>query len=96
MEVKIIIAYLLIANFIGFQMMMIDKLQAMRGGRRISEKNLFLAAFLGGGIGETFSMVIFRHKTRHWYFKLGLPLISLFHLVAVGVYLYARGILVLS
>ena len=44
--------------------------------RRIPEKTLFLFVLLGGGIGGTAGMFVFRHKTKHWYFKLGFPAIT--------------------
>ena len=36
---------------------------------------LFLAALLGGAAGCWAGMYLFRHKTRHWYFAAGMPLI---------------------
>ncbi len=72
---KFLIAYLLIMNVIGFAMMGIDKKRAIRGAWRISEASLFLTAFLGGALGCILGMGHFRHKTRHWYFKYGMPAI---------------------
>jgi uncharacterized membrane protein YsdA (DUF1294 family) len=54
----------------------IDKLKAKKNYYRISEKNLILMCFLGGGIGGLLGMYLFRHKIRKWYFNL-LALISL-------------------
>ena len=65
--------YLVIMNLLGFAMMGIDKKRAVRGAWRISEASLFLVAFLGGALGCTLGMRHFRHKTRHWYFKYGMP-----------------------
>ena len=70
------LVYLLIINLAGFAVMGIDKSKAKRGAWRIPEATLFLFAFLGGGIGTTLGMNIFRHKTKHWYFKFGMPLIA--------------------
>ena len=44
--------------------------------RRIPERTLFAWATLGGGIGATAGMLLFRHKTRHWYFRLFFPLLA--------------------
>ena len=74
---KILIIYLLIINIIGFVLMGIDKQRAIRGAWRISEASLFLTAFLGGALGCTLGMHGFRHKTKHWYFRFGLPAITL-------------------
>ncbi|WP_300656853.1 DUF1294 domain-containing protein [uncultured Acetatifactor sp.] len=71
----ILIGYLVIINLIGFAVMGIDKKRAIRGAWRISEASLFLTAFLGGALGCTLGMRHFRHKTKHWYFKYGMPAI---------------------
>lgn len=73
----ILTGYLFIINIIGFALMGIDKKRAIRGAWRISEASLFLTAFLGGALGCTLGMRHFRHKTRHWYFKYGMPAIFL-------------------
>lgn len=54
-----------------------DKFQAIRGGRRIPENTLFAIALAGGSLGILAGMLIFRHKTRHLSFRLGLPVIVL-------------------
>ena len=71
----ILTGYLFIINIIGFALMGIDKKRAIRGAWRISEASLFLTAFLGGALGCTLGMRHFRHKTRHWYFRYGMPAI---------------------
>lgn len=70
-------AYLLAANTWGFCLMGFDKRRAKNGGWRVRERSFFLAALLGGSLGAILGMFGFRHKTRHWYFKLGLPAILL-------------------
>jgi uncharacterized membrane protein YsdA (DUF1294 family) len=52
-----------------------DKSRAKRGVWRIKEATLFLLALLGGGLGANLGMQLFRHKTKHWYFVVGMPLI---------------------
>ena len=64
-------------NFIGYVIMGVDKKRAIRGAWRISEASLFLTALLGGALGCTLGMQHFRHKTKHWYFKYGMPAIFL-------------------
>ena len=54
-----------------------DKRRAANGVRRIAESNLLLASWLGGGPGGWTAMRRLRHKTRHWYFRLGVPLAAL-------------------
>ena len=77
MLIKFLTAYLLAANLIGFAMMGIDKKRAIRGAWRISEASLFLTALLGGALGCTIGMQHFHHKTKHWYFKYGMPAICI-------------------
>ena len=67
--------YLLIVNAAGFLLMLIDKRKAIRHRWRIPEKTLFLTAALGGSLGSILGMQLFRHKTMHWSFKLGMPAI---------------------
>ena len=71
----ILFVYLFLMNLIGFLSILIDKRRARKNGWRIRERTLFLLAILGGSIGSLSGMYIFRHKTRHWYFVLGMPLI---------------------
>ncbi|MBQ4260053.1 MAG: DUF1294 domain-containing protein [Lachnospiraceae bacterium] len=80
------IAYAVIINIIGFTLMGVDKKRAIRGAYRISEASLFMVAILGGALGATLGMHHFRHKTRHWYFRLGLPFIFLVE-IAILIYL---------
>lgn len=63
-------------SVIGFALMGIDKSRAINHKWRIKEATLFLIAFLGGGIGSTLGMFFFRHKTKHWYFRLFFPLFA--------------------
>lgn len=78
----LIAGYLVIANLWAFGLMWFDKRRARRGGRRIRERTLFLSALLGGSLGALLGMWVFRHKTRHWYFVWGIPLILLAQLAA--------------
>ena len=73
----IAIIYLTVINLIGFTLMGVDKKRAIRGAWRISEASLFLTALVGGALGCTLGMKHFRHKTKHWYFKYGMPTIFL-------------------
>lgn len=74
---KIWIIYLVIINLIGVYVMWADKRRAKKNLWRIPEKVLFIVALLGGAFGTTYGMYQFRHKTKHWYFKFGFPLILL-------------------
>lgn len=76
-ELILLIVWLVLINLIAFAMFGMDKKRAKKGQWRISEKGLFLAALLGGSIGAIMGMQLFRHKTKHWYFRFGIPLILL-------------------
>ena len=71
----IIPLYLIIINAAGFLLMLVDKLKSKRGAWRIPEATLLGAAVLGGSVGALVGMYLFRHKTRHIKFTLGIPLI---------------------
>lgn len=75
--------YLLAVNLAAFFLMGLDKRRAQRGNWRIAERTLFLPVLLGGALGGTLGMKLFRHKTRHWYFRFGFPLLLLLQLAAL-------------
>ena len=72
-------AYLAALNLAAFAAFGADKRRARRGAWRVPEKTLFLLALLGGSLGAVCGMCAFRHKTRHWRFRYGLPAILLAH-----------------
>ena len=72
---QILLIYLFLMNLAGFLSMLIDKRKARKNDWRIRERTLFLLAILGGSIGSLAGMYVFRHKTRHWYFVFGMPVI---------------------
>ena len=76
--------YLLSVNVTAFALMGVDKRRARRGQRRVPERTLFLPALLGGALGGTLGMRTFRHKTRHWYFRFGFPLLLVLQLLGLG------------
>ncbi|MBU3804876.1 MAG: DUF1294 domain-containing protein [Candidatus Cellulosilyticum pullistercoris] len=71
-------------NLIGYISMWSDKRRAITGKYRISEKTLFSIALLGGSLGSILGMNQFRHKTKHWYFKYGMPLILIIQVILLG------------
>ena len=76
------LAYLALMNGAAFGAMGIDKWKARHDKWRIRERTLFLLAILGGSPGAILGMLLFRHKTRHWYFRYGLPAILIFQIAA--------------
>lgn len=80
--------YLLAINLVAFSAMGIDKKKAEQHKWRIPEKRLFLYVILGGGIGGTLGMTMFRHKTKHWYFKLFFPLITIAEYAVIAIVIF--------
>ena len=85
--VYVIIAILFVMNLLAFALMGIDKAKAKAGAWRISEKTLFLVTALFGGLGGTLGMNVFRHKTKHWYFKFGFPVLLVIQLAVLALVL---------
>lgn len=70
-------------NIVAFMLMFVDKEKAKRHKWRIPEKTLFMSAILGGSVGAILGMQIFRHKTKHWYFVWGMPMILVLQVILV-------------
>ena len=73
----IVKTYLILINALALVLMLTDKQKARRGSWRIPEATLMGVATLGGTLGAIAGMYLFRHKTRHLKFRLGLPLIGM-------------------
>ena len=67
--------YLAAASLLGLAVMAVDKRRAKKAGRRISEKAIFILAWLGASPGVLAGMHLFRHKTKHAKFTVGVPFI---------------------
>ena len=72
---KLLYSYLLIINAAGFLLMLVDKWKAKKNRWRIRESTLLIVAALGGSVGSLAGMYLFRHKTLHLTFTVGIPLI---------------------
>lgn len=73
MVLKIVIAVIAGINILAFVLWGIDKEKAKKGKWRISESLLLSLALFGGSLGALLGMLVFRHKTQKWQFKLGVP-----------------------
>ena len=85
----ILTIYLIFMNLLAFLLMGLDKSKARRNQWRIPEKTLFLSAILGGSIGAILGMQVFRHKTKHASFRIGMPCILIVQL-GLAVYILSR------
>ena len=81
---RILLVYLLLINAIGFLLMLVDKYKAKRNLWRIPEKTLIGVAVIGGSIGAIAGMNLFRHKTKHAKFYIGLPVILALQIILVS------------
>ena len=81
--------YLAAVNLVTFTVYGVDKAKAKRGAWRVPEKTLFLLPLLGGSLGALLGMRVFHHKTKHWYFVWGIPLILLAQ-IALAAWVYVK------
>lgn len=80
----ILLILVLVMNCAAFVLMGVDKARARASRWRIPERTLFLVTALFGGLGGTMGMFFFRHKTKHWYFRLFFPLLLVAQAFALG------------
>ena len=85
----VLLVWLAAINLVTFAVYGIDKAKAKRGAWRVPEKTLFLLPLLGGSLGALLGMRVFHHKTKHWYFVWGIPLILLAQ-IALAAWLYVK------
>ena len=68
-----LIYYLFLVNALAFLLMLSDKHRAKKNRWRISEITLIGISAIGGSLGALAGMYLFRHKTRHTKFTVGIP-----------------------
>lgn len=86
---KILLSYIALMTLVGLLSMYIDKRKAIKHKWRIPEKTLFFISLLGGSIGSNLGMQLFRHKTKHWYFVVFMPMILILHIL-LGVLYFVK------
>ena len=85
-ETYFLVAWL-IMTLVGYLVIGADKLRAQNHQWRISERALFTIAILMGAIGVNVAMYVYRHKTRHLSFVIGMPIIALLNiLIAIFIF----------
>ena len=87
---RVVVVYAAVMNLLGLFLMGEDKRRAKKHLWRISERQLFLCSIFGGSIGTWIGMYLFRHKTKRWYFVVGMPLILILQIGCL-IYLYRQG-----
>lgn len=66
-----------VINLSALSVMVIDKIKSQKNSRRISEGMIFFMATAFGSFGVYAGMFAVRHKTRKWYFLIGIPLLMI-------------------
>ena len=84
----LLIGYILLINLTTFIIVAYDKAKAKMKGRRVPEASFFALALIGGATGVFLGMQVFRHKTRHLAFAVGMPVMSAIDIALV--YLWMR------
>ena len=82
--------WLAIINIAAFVAAGIDKHKAKAHKWRIRESTLIAMAILGGSVGLLLGMYIFRHKTKHPKFTIGVPIILVIQIIAAVWYFFLR------
>ena len=91
---QILIGTLTLINLVAFFIMGRDKKKsyAEKHVRRIPEGLIFFMATMFGSVGVYLGMLTFRHKTKKWYFKLGIPMLIVQNLALVYALVTLSGI----
>jgi len=84
---QILIGLFAFINLVALFVMGKDKRRAARGhnAERAPEGFMFFLATMFGSIGVFCGMFLFRHKTRKWYFQIGIPLLIVQNMATVYV-----------
>ena len=80
----VLLIYLLIMNVTGLVLMHADKLRSKNKQWRIPERTFLLIAAAGGSLGILFGIGMFRHKTRHLKFTIGVPAIIVMQILTAA------------
>ena len=92
MTLTILLVYMLIVNSYCFILMGMDKRRAKGHKRRVPEKDFFVLSAVGGAAGCWLAMRIYRHKTKHRSFVVGIPLLLTFNvIILIGLFYLIGG-----
>lgn len=84
---KLLGVYLITINLIAIIITAWDKHAAKASIRRVPEATLLWIAFFGGSAAMLGTMKLIRHKTRKAKFMVGIPLIMVLQVLAIGAFL---------
>ena len=89
----IVVPYLAIISIIAVITTVKDKICAKLDKSRTPEKKLLLISAFGGSAAMLATMLIIRHKTKHFKFMIGIPVILALQVIILY-YLNSIGILI--
>jgi len=67
---QLFLCWLALTSLLAFLLFGYDKFRAGRPGHRVSEFHLVVVGAIGGWLGGFLGMMVFRHKTVKWSFRL--------------------------
>lgn len=82
-----LITYIIGVNLITFIFFWNDKRRSKKEAWRIPEKTLIGLCLIGGAIGGILGMRVFHHKTKHFLFVWGIPIILILQ-IGLGLLLF--------
>ncbi len=85
---KFLLYYILAINLYGIFVMYSDKKKSKKKKWRTPESTIFTIALAFGALGVFIGMRLFRHKTKHKKFVIGIPLILIVELFIFFMYIY--------
>ena len=88
---KYFVIFILAMTIITFVAFGVDKWKAKNDKWRTPESTLFQLAIFGGSVGALLGMQVWRHKTQHWSFRLGIPIILLLQAAGLVWFFWFRG-----
>ena len=87
--IKLILIYFALISIFAIIITIIDKRNAIKGKRRISEDFLLTTGLIGGAFAEYITIKAIHHKTKHKKFMIGLQIEFILQITAVIlIYLY--------
>jgi uncharacterized membrane protein YsdA (DUF1294 family) len=90
-----ILLYVAAVSVAGVALTVYDKIISKKntnGKGRVPENTLMYLGVMGGALPMFITMLIFRHKTRHKKFMVGLPVMFILHII-IAVFLIAKGLI---
>lgn len=80
---KVVLLGLIGLNLFTFLLYGLDKYKSRHRMWRVPESTLLLFALAGGSLGAWIGMHLWYHKTLHWKFRIGVPLIIVLQVAAI-------------